>query len=158
MATASSRRGGTSTPRERGARGNKRGKEAQKRRHDLHLATPRVAVALADARTERQRLEAILAAQARTETEGSRKAAIRRVWVKDGAEVTDLDRPRVHETRLVLNPDSRALGEKGWTLGQARVLVTDGYPLEAVVRRTGYGAWWFRDLVGNDGYRRAVAA
>jgi hypothetical protein len=47
-----------------------------------------------------------------------------------------------------------AEGDRGWTLGQARQLVRDGYQAAAVVARTGWGERWFADLVGGDGYVR----
>jgi hypothetical protein len=52
--------------------------------------------------------------------------------------------------------DSKAEGDKGWSLGQARLLFGDGYSLECVVARTGWGGWWFRDLLAEDGYARTL--
>jgi hypothetical protein len=42
-------------------------------------------------------------------------------------------------------------GGKGWTLGQARTMLMQGYTLEAVVRRTGFGTEDFDDIPLRDG-------
>lgn len=44
-----------------------------------------------------------------------------------------------------------------WNVGQAGQLLDDGYSLAHVCRLTGWGGWWFKDRVGNDGYVRPVA-
>lgn len=146
-------RGGT--PKGKRASGN-----SQAARRSRRLNDPRVRTALDEARREREKIAALIAANASTETEGSRRAAMLRVWVRDGDLVADdalapssLARPG---TRVVVNPESRQVGEKGWTLGQSRILISDGYSLDSVVARTGWGAWWFRDLVALDGYARPV--
>lgn len=53
------------------------------------------------------------------------------------------------------DPSNRSAGDlTRWTVGQARLLLEDGYALAKVCQQTGWGGWWFRDLVGHDGYVR----
>lgn len=49
---------------------------------------------------------------------------------------------------------NRCAGERGWGLGQATMLLEDGYSLRHVCQLTGWGGWWFKNGVGNDGYAR----
>lgn len=136
------------TERRGSAFGNKRGKEAQRRRAELRLSKPRVRNALAEVAAHQARLEAQLQHQSTGELLATVTVPIRR-WDKVAHE---------HVAAVVERPvpvvamDDRALGEKGWDVGQARLLYLDGYPLDWVVARTGWGAWWFSDLVGRDGY------
>lgn len=43
------------------------------------------------------------------------------------------------------DPDRQ--GDKGWSLGQARMMLRQGYSLAKVQRLTGWGENWLRDLV-----------
>lgn len=136
------RRGrGVSTPSERGARGNKRGKEAQRRRREIRLGRGRVQDALDEVARNRKWLEAELA-----------KA------IAAGESPTLLPTPTVETVNGELPaplPDPWREGDvTRWPLGSARLLVKDGYSLAYAVRRTGWGEHWFRDLVGPDGYTK----
>lgn len=43
-----------------------------------------------------------------------------------------------------VRPDARGNGR--WTLAQARQMFKDGYSLDVVINRTGWGRMWFDDL------------
>lgn len=52
---------------------------------------------------------------------------------------------RAHAVR----PDAR--GDKGWALSDARQMLKDGYPMERVIERTGWGSMWLADLAARLG-------
>lgn len=115
-------------------------------RREIRLAKPRVANALAAAKAERERIAALVAATAVPELEAE-VVVIRQVISQGRHLEVEVERPRP-----VVDLASMAEGELGWSLGQARLLYQDGYSLAHVVARTGWGAGWFRDLMGPDGY------
>jgi hypothetical protein len=138
MGAVSERRGGQM--------GNKRGKERQRRRRELRLAQPRVRNALESARREREWVEA-LAAACEPELDRTVPVTIQR-WDRDASKT---EPAVVEQPAPLVDLTSKAEGEE-WSLGQARMLYRDGYHLAWVTERTGWGAWWFSDLIGPDGY------
>lgn len=132
------RRAGTSTPRERGAFGNKRGKEAQARRRRLREADPRVRRAHEEVDAHLRRLEAL-------ERELAELSPVPSVMAQLGTVSVSVARP-----------SEMAGGNGRWTMGQARSLVLDGYRADHVTAYTGWGSYWLRDLVGADGYMRPL--
>ena len=134
-------------------RGSRAGKKRPRRdpslaRRERRMSSPRVRGALAEAAEQRAKIEALLARQSPAELYASVTVPVRR-WDKTTRDYAQavIERP-VPEVAM----DDRAEGDKGWTVGQARLLYMDGYSLDWVVRRTGWGAWWFSDLTGADGY------
>jgi hypothetical protein len=147
----------------RGAQfGNTRGKERQRRRTNLRLATPRVATALDAARGHQEDLEALIARQLRESAEqverGRSQARQAVVGREEGGSGSKHPSTSWRVSGLPIQPvvtrtvDPQAVGQQGWSLGQARTLLRDGYHVQKVSQMTGYGAAWFDDLVGRDGY------
>lgn len=122
----------------------------QAARRERRLALPRVANALAAAAAERDRIAALVASLPAPELEPQTVVLHRAVKTERGGIVV----VEVEATRPApaLDLTSMAEGDKGWTLGQARLLYQDGYSVGYVVARTGWGAGWLRDLMGRDGY------
>lgn len=42
-------------------------------------------------------------------------------------------------------------------LAEAQLMLADGYHVEQVCRRTGWGGWWFAGRAGRDGYVRQAS-
>jgi hypothetical protein len=147
-----SRGGGRHNKEPRGGQGRRArgGAKSQPAKRALRLAQPRVRDALSAARTDREWLAA----------EAAEVERIVRQWTAELArkavEATVAGRPAPAPPALHDRSNRSAGLDRGWTLGQARVLLTDGYPLARVCERTGWGGWWFRDIVGNDGYARGA--
>jgi hypothetical protein len=120
------------------------------RRRETRLAQPRVANALAAAAAERDRIAALVASLPTPELEAQTVVLHRAVKTeRGGIAVVEVEATR---PAPALDLTSMAEGDKGWTLGQARLLYQDGYSVAHVVARTGWGAGWLRDLMGRDGY------
>lgn len=148
MGNKASQRGGVSSYRETGQRGNKRGKEAQKRRTELRLAKPRVQTALGRAAADRAWLDAESARVEAIVAEWTAEVRARQAAARAAGEPV----PPVPPLHDLANRSAGDLAR--WTIGQAAMLLSDGYSLEHVCRKTGWGGWWFRTAVGNDGYAR----
>jgi hypothetical protein len=75
------------------------------------------------------------------------------VWEKRD---DDAARRSLEEMLLKLAPPTVDLTDKtrrpGFSLGQVRSLIRQGYSARQVVDMTGWGAYWYADLVGPDGY------
>lgn len=147
-------RAGTRTKRERGAYGNKRGKEAQRRRRQIRLRDPRVALSLEEAERERKELEARIAREKEQPAVGTAAGAAYRepVVVHEDKLPESSDKPKTYRPKKIVIPYD-AQGDKGWSLGQARSMVRQGYKVERVVYMTGWGVKWLEDLPTDpDGY------
>jgi hypothetical protein len=145
---------GTRTKRERGAYGNKRGKEAQKRRREVRLRDPRVATTLDEVRAEQAALEARIEREKEQPAVGATAGAKYKppVVVQEDALPVATGETKVYRPKKVRIPYD-AQGNKGWTLGQARSMVRQGYKVTRVVYMTGWGMKWFEDLpTDDDGY------
>lgn len=140
---------GTSTPRSTGAYGSKRGKHALAKER-RRAGDRRVQTALEKARAEEAALNARIAAE--REATAPEPAQPGGLLTETRRKLpTTVTRPR--PTKLVVTPSPAEQeaarwrkGETAWTLGDARQMVTQGYSLARVVRRTGWGEGWFDDL------------
>lgn len=121
-------------------------------RRERRLALPRVANALAKAAAERARIEALIE-KAHPELANTVGVVIQRAMANGKTEAVTVQRPVP-----LVDLTNRTEGDKGWSLGQARVLFGDGYHLRRVVELTGWGGWWFSDLVDAEGYARSFRA
>jgi len=158
---------------ERGAYGNKRGKEAQVRRRNGRMQQPRVRVALEETREHQARIAQAAEAEAQ-------KVQARVAHVHTNPPVFMGDPPRYAccaqlAPKAALNSGSGSLatptkqakkqtavrkkkglpetgdGNGAWTLGQARTMLRQGYLLSHVVTMTGFGTKWFDDMPLEDG-------
>lgn len=148
-----SRKGGTST--QRAAVGSRVGKKRPRTdptvaRTNRRASTARVQGALAEAGADRAWLDAEAARVNAIVAEWDAERRARRAAARAAGEV--LPPLPLHDLT------NRTAGDiERWNLGQAGVLLDDGYSLEHVCRKTGWGGWWFRHRVGNDGYVRPLA-
>lgn len=55
-------------------------------------------------------------------------------------------RSELYERLTAPHVRSDATGNGGWTLAEARQMLVDGYPLDRVIERTGWGKMWLQDL------------
>lgn len=117
-------------------------------RRALRLAEPRVRTALGEAARNRRWLDAVAAAEA-AEREAASLAARAARTAPAAAPAPGARR------RPLWDAEDRSAGQKGWTLGQARGLLRDGYHVRWVCSRTGWGGYWFQDLLDAEGYARA---
>lgn len=152
MAGQPRRSGRQNSERRGGQRGNTRGKEAQKRRRTLRMQDPRVqsaAEAAKRAREDLARLES-LATPAKPKT-GEHVHSVVLVGTPPryaccGA-LAPIPEPVVEApapAQVIKVPD--AVGTKGWSLLQARLMLRDGYTVEHVVGMTGWGPAHFKGL------------
>lgn len=118
---------------------------------------PRVKAAMAEVEEARAEVDALMAENREGAVAGAlyqaarkklEKAEHRQEYAEKLAndEIT-LPPPRPKPLRLPATGD----GGKGWTKGQARAMLMQGYTLEAVVRRTGFGTDSFDDIPLKDG-------
>lgn len=118
------------------------------RRRELRLEKPRVRKALEKAGAERKLIERLAAA--------ADEAA--RNWRASHPTPAALDREPEDIGSITLAlpladlANQTAPADGGWSLGQARMLLRDGYHVGQVCRRTGWGGYWFSDLVDAEGY------
>lgn len=126
--------------------------KSQALRRERRLANPRVRSALAHAAAERARVEALIDKTPAPVVLRQVEVTVQRVQGGKGDPVPVL----VERHVPLVDLDSKAEGDKGWSLGQARLLFGDGYSLACVVARTGWGGWWFRDMLAEDGYARTL--
>lgn len=99
--------------------------------------------ALADGWRERRWLDA--------ETEKVR--AVVAEWMAEQRAAADVA-GSTYVAPVLHDPDNRSAGDR--PLGEAVRLLMDGYCLEHVCRRTGWGGWWLKNSVGPDGYFRPL--
>ena len=140
---------------ERGAYGNKRGKERQRRRTNRRMEDPRVTRALSEANEQNAALEKLPARPGKAV--GAQYSDLVKAVLKpsepEPVEPTAPPPVRRRPTPAPAGPPlpaPDAVGEKGWTLAQARGMLRQGYRLERVQRMTGFGADWFNDIPVSD--------
>lgn len=113
---------------ERGAYGNARGKERQKRRREVRLANPRVASALAEAREHQAAIDA--AAEAGVSLGRPKLKYVKEVKIPDQKDVPSsvgyaMVRPKVtHKLQI------------DWNLRDVYLMIHQGYQQDQINRRT----------------------
>lgn len=161
---------GTSTPRERGAYGNKRGKERQRRRARQRAQDPRVQAAMGEVKQDRELVADLLNNPSRgtgqrrcelAEQSGEHSSVLvggRHACCGKAAEAPKQQpttQQVVVKTSKPASPPRDEIPREGegvdWSLGQARAMLMQGYLLRQVVFLTGWGAKWFDDVPLRDG-------
>jgi hypothetical protein len=134
---------------ERGAYGNARGKERQKKRREQRLADPRVANALAEVREHQAKIDEAI--------EAGRVGTGRPVLTYT-KEITESDMEALKDSmkdvsgKVIVLPDhpdyqfSTSLNIT-WTLKDAYLMIHQGYTLTYIAKRTGYDYDLIIDLV-----------
>lgn len=142
------------------ANGSKRGvPDKQVHRTEVRYSKGRVRDAMEEAREEQRRLEERLAREAEQPAVGATAGAAYVAAEKAARErERELAARRAQEREESIRSGHRfepweGDGKPGWTIGQARKMLRDGYAVKHVMRMTGVGYRWLSDIPLDDDLR-----